>query len=528
MSLVAGFFDSVSNYPERPALEVGDDVYSYAHLQHRTGQIARILTREAETSLLVGVLAYRSLTAYAGILGTLMSGRGYVPLHPDYPAKRASSIVDRSELTSLVIGRECLDALTNLLRVVQRDLTLIFPDDSVPQGLINTYGQHRFIGKDEVRAATALDTPPDVAPDDLAYLMFTSGSTGIPKGVPITHANATAYLDFICERFSLGPGDRFSQMSDITFDVSVHDMFVCWSCGASLCVVPREAQLAPAAFIRKKAITMWASVPTVAVLLKKMRMLKPGIFPSLRASIFSGEALPATAAQAWARAAPNSLIENHYGATEATVNFTAYRWERGTDPASCVSGIVPIGHAFAKTEICLIKADGKAVTAGETGELCVSGPQVTPGYWNEPERNEERFIQLEECGSARWYRTGDLAHQDDGGVLHYRGRVDHQVQIRGYRVELQEVDVVLRRAAGTELAATVAWPVHDGRAEGLVAFVEGGDKVRLERIREQCEQHLPPYMVPQAIHVISHMPLNENRKIDRKRLVEQLDHQAYA
>lgn len=527
MSLIDGFLEAVSRHPGRPALEVGGASYSYAGLHRRASRIRQRVSEHSEAHL-VGVLAYRSLTAYAGILGILLSGRGYVPLHPDYPGKRAAAIVAESALECLVVGSECLDALRSLLGLVRRDLTLIFPDTEVPKDLKDAYGQHRYIRQGEVRVATGLSTPPNVAPDAFAYLMFTSGSTGVPKGVPITHANVKAYLNFILLRFSIGPRDRFSQMSDITFDVSVHDMFACWSRGACLCVVPKEARLAPAAFIREKKITMWASVPTVAVLLKRMRMLNPAAFPSLRVSIFSGEALPATVAQAWSLAAPDSVVENHYGATEATVNFTAYRWERGTDPATCVNGIVPIGHVFDQLEKCIIDADGKPVETGETGELCVSGAQVTPGYWNEPARNKERFIQLEGHGETRWYRTGDLVQQGDDGLLHYRGRVDHQVQIRGYRVELQEVDVVLRRAAGTELAATVAWPVRDGRAEGLVAFVEEGSEVRLGRIREQCEQHLPSYMVPQAIHLVSQIPLNENRKIDRKRLADQLNNQDYA
>jgi amino acid adenylation domain-containing protein len=364
-----------------------------------------------------------------------------------------------------------------------------------------------------------------VSPDAIAYLLFTSGSTGEPKGVPISHANVRAYIRHICDRFQVNEHDRFSQMFDLTFDLSVHDMFVCWERGACLYSVPETSLMAPAKFVKDHCLTMWFSVPSAIGLMAKMGMLKPRVFPSLRVSLFCGEPLPSVYASAWQEAAPNSVIENLYGPTETTIAITSYRWDPESSPSACVNGIVPIGWVFDGQQACVIDHERNPVPIGERGELCLSGSQVTRGYWENPRKTAEQLVRLRSFGERVWYRTGDLVRQDQSGCFYYLGRIDHQVKIRGYRVELQEVEFVLRKASGSGQVAAVAWPVREGIAEGIVAFIGGRLQCDANAIVRYCREALPDYMVPRQIHVLDALPLNENGKLDRFKLIKMLEGQ---
>jgi non-ribosomal peptide synthetase component F len=316
--------------------------------------------------------------------------------------------------------------------------------------------------------------------------------------------------------------DRFAQPVDLTFDLCIHPIFVCWERGACLCSLPKDAVMAPAFFIRREGITVWVSVPSTGVFLLSMRLLKPGAFPTLRLSVFCGEPLSAAVAAAWQAATPNGRVENVYGPTETTVAVTRYRWDPEQSPDECVNGIVPIGWFFGDQKGAIVDENNHLVEAKATGELLISGPQVTAGYIRQPALNGERFVSVAGMDGNHWYRTGDLVREDDRGCLHYAGRADNQVKVRGYRVELQEIDHALRRAAGTEHGTAIAWPIKNGSAEGIVAFVAHSTVPRSD-ILSGCRAMLPSYMVPTAIHIIDELPLNANGKIDRKALAQRLD-----
>jgi acyl-CoA synthetase (AMP-forming)/AMP-acid ligase II len=254
----------------------------------------------------------------------------------------------------------------------------------------------------------------------------------------------------------------------------------------------------------------------------KLGILEPGAFPTLRWSLFCGEALSSSLATAWQAAACNSILENLYGPTEATIAITYYRWDPATSPGECVRGLVPIGWPFDGQQVCAVNEDLTAVAAGETGELCLGGSQVTRGYWNDPEKTANSFVRLPHTGDQLWYRTGDLVRQDERGCLFYLGRRDFQVKINGYRVELQEIDLVLREAARTELAVAIPWPLSEGSASGVVGVVSGSDAGLDPQIIAACESRLPRYMVPNRIYHFPQIPLNVNGKIDRAKITEML------
>ena len=255
--------------------------------------------------------------------------------------------------------------------------------------------------------------------------------------------------------------------------------------------------------------------------MSRLRLLRPGLFPSLRYSLFCGEALPGKFAVAWQAAAPNATLENLYGPTEATIAITAYRWDPELSPERWGKEITPIGWAFEGQGTCVVDENLEVVAPGQAGELLLGGSQLTAGYWKDGEKTRDRFVHL--ADGRRWYRTGDRVCEQDDGCLIYLGRVDDQVKVRGYRVELQEIDLALLEVCGSAQVVSVAWPVRDGSADGIVAFVSGDLERGADQIIQGCRDRLPDYMVPREVRFIDSLPRNANGKIDRRKLATSLD-----
>jgi acyl-coenzyme A synthetase/AMP-(fatty) acid ligase len=280
--------------------------------------------------------------------------------------------------------------------------------------------------------------------------------------------------------------------------------------------------MAPAKIIREKRLTRWESVPSVIAFMQKLRLLKPALFPDLRISVFGAEALTVSAVQAWREVAPKSEIINEYGPTEATNAVARYRWDEKNSPALCQNGYVPLGKPLPGQDICLVDENLNAVGEGELGEICIGGSQVSPGYWNDPERTRKQFISLPGSGKGIWYCTGDLAVRDRDGWLHYKGRRDEQVKIRGYRVELLEVEGLLRKISGCEQVVSVVMPAGNGSSEAIAAFLPMEAQDKEDALLDACRRQLPEYMIPRKFYYLDRMPLNANGKIDRKKLVDLL------
>jgi acyl-coenzyme A synthetase/AMP-(fatty) acid ligase len=245
--------------------------------------------------------------------------------------------------------------------------------------------------------------------------------------------------------------------------------------------------------------------------------------PTLRLSLFCGEPLPATTAAAWQAGATHSIVENIYGPTELTIACFAYRWNAETSPAESVNGVVSIGRPLPGLGALVVDDALRPVAAGEVGELLVCGPQTTPGYWRDEKKTAERFVELavSETRRKRFYRTGDRVVQQPSGDYAYIGRVDHQIKVLGFRVELAEIEAALLAQPGVTQAVAIGWPVEDGRALGIVGFVGGSDAAP-DAMRQALATTLPDYMVPSRVLLVDEFPLNANGKVDRKQLAEQL------
>lgn len=523
--LHGGFLRSAALHPERAALEIGSDLLTYAQLRERAWGISAALRRvRTDEPQAVGILASRSVATYVGILGTLVAGATVVPLNPGFPAERTLQMIALGGVTALIVEASAQHHLEGILRAAPRPLLVLLPAESV-EAHATRWPQHRFASHaDTVEPADAThENEGDIA-QRFAYLFFTSGSTGVPKGVGVLHRNAMRFVEMSVERYrelGLNVTDRFSQFYDITFDSSMFDLFVAWAFGACLCSPTAAEWINPNKFIVDKALTVIDIVPSTGHAMNRRNGWREGRFQKLRLCRFGGEALSSELAAQLAAAAPQAAIDNVYGPTECTVDATYYRWDRVRSPDEAPHGIVPIGLAGPRVKLRVVGADLRDVAEGGEGELLISGPQVTPGYWKDPERTAASFIRLAD-GADVFYRTGDLVRRArEGEPIPYLGRMDQQIKISGVRIELGEVESAMRVASGAQMAVAVGWPITSSGAAGIVGFVakSGAD---IAQIRRALKLTLPAVMVPREIHVVDELPLNVNGKVDRKALVERL------
>ncbi len=391
--LLSGYLQSAARFPERPALEVAKRAYTYRELSAlASGCAAAMDAREsAGGPPLTAVFASRTPYQFAGIVAALMRGHGYVPLNRSYPSDRTQFMIRQTGCRSIVVDRESAKQLPAVLAGIEYPLAILLPEETDVSELRRAFPLHTFLGADDCRAAATYEAK---TPDEnsIAYIIFTSGSTGVPKGVMVSHRNIRALLDFLVPRFEITERDRLSQTYAVTFDPSVLDMFLGWERGACCCCPSQQALLNPGAFINKAKITIWNSVPSVAIFMKRLGSLKKGNLPTLRLSIFGGEPLPVAVARDWMEAAPNSAIENLYGPTELAIVGTYYRWDPEKSPGECLRDTVPIGYPVpALSPLVCDERCGKSPTGAE-GELLMTGAQVTLGYLGEPEKTRKAFV----------------------------------------------------------------------------------------------------------------------------------------
>ncbi|HEY4275286.1 MAG TPA: AMP-binding protein [Rhizomicrobium sp.] len=488
-----------ARFRDLPALWLEGQSISYAELFSDAAELASRIANVTAPGDRIGLLAQRSYPAYVGILASALSGRPYVPVNMKFPFERQVSIVSIAQCRLLITDRVSKARGPELIQAVGLSLSEI----AVPEHSMRV--STGFQGKDFTGSGAAP-----------AYIMFTSGTTGTPKGVAVRRENLSAYLSAIEKIAPIDPETRCTQLFDLSFDLSVHDVFQTWTSGGCLFIASNDEMLDPVGFAKRHALQAWFSVPSVVAMAKRFRRLQPDILPEMRVSLFCGEPLPVSVANDWAKAAPNSRIWNLYGPTEATIAITAEEFTPAPQdddrPAS-----VPLGLPFHGSAVEVVGEDGRPA---QLGELWLGGAQISNGYINNEDENRAKFVNRTLDGQLynRWYRTGDLVRRDERYGLVFQGRMDGQAKIQGYRVELLEIEEALRQASGSAEVAAVLWPVSDtGAAEGVVGFVCAPTNSEKE-IVDLCRTRLPIYAAPKKIITVENLPLNANGKVDRNAL----------
>jgi amino acid adenylation domain-containing protein len=452
----------------------------------------------------------------AAIFGVLKAGAAYVPVDPTAPAARNAFILADCSVKAAITERRFEDALRRHLAEEGAD----------PKRLVlESTG-----GGDGLRAALdALDREspaPGTAsvhpdPDALAYILYTSGSTGRPKGVMLSHRNATSFVDWCSETFEPLPADVFSSHAPFHFDLSILDIYTPLKHGAILALIPEDVGKEPqklARLIVDAGITVWYSTPSILSLLVQYGKLEEADLTRVRTVLFAGEVFPIVHLKALHRILPAPRYFNLYGPTETNV-CTFYELPAEIPPERAEP--FPIGVVCSHLEALVVDDQGGEVARGERGELCIRGPSVTSGYWNLPEQTANAFLAVGPRANERWYKTGDVVVETEGGNYIYAGRKDRMVKKRGYRVELGEIESCLYRHPDVREAAVVALPDTElgMKIRAHLATRDGG-RLSLVKLKAFCAQHLPVYMIPDVFAFHAELPKTSTEKTDYQTLMK--------
>ncbi len=506
------FLDESSRLsPEAVAAdEPGGGSIRYRELAALSDQLcARLAALGVRRGDRVGVYLHKSIDSLAALFGILKTGAAYVPVDPEGPPARGAYIFNDCGVKVIILEAGLapgLNAELETLGAAPGMITLEGTGGGAPLG----------------RALEAYGTSPEaqtVAPDseDLAYILYTSGSTGKPKGVMLTHRAAISFVDWCSEAFSPRPDDRFSSHAPFHFDLSILDVYVPIKHGARVVLISEDAGKDPlklAPLIAETGITVWYSTPSILSFLAQYGRLQQYEYPALRTVLFAGEVFPVKHLRRLKALLPEPDYFNLYGPTETNVctyhPIPAEIPEERNQP-------YPIGAACSNYRIRVIDSAGRALPAGEEGELAANSPGMMEGYWNLPERTAEAFIVDEE--GVRWYRTGDIVVEGEDGEYTYVGRRDRMVKKRGYRVELGEIEAGLYRHPAVREAAVVALEdeTYGVRTVAFMSF-RGDEKPSVIQLKRYCTENMLQYMVPDIFKFVDVLPKTSTDKIDYQQL----------
>ncbi len=510
---LAGYLEaSAKRFPHRVAVVAPDGTsLTYGELNDRANRIAGFLaSRGVAPGDRVGLLLPKSARGVAAIFGILKAGAAFVPADGTAPAERIRSILADCNVRAAFVDSSAMCVLTGGPASAMPDTTILVgttaeeaKETTLPGAVIwQTVLEH------EPLPETALPR----SLEDLAYILYTSGSTGIPKGVMLTHRNAVSFVDWCSSVFTPDENDRFSSHAPFHFDLSVLDLYVCLKHGGTLFLISDELGKNPrelARFIAEQRLTVWYSTPSILSLMAEFGNLNRSEFETLRLVLFAGEVFPVKYLRKLVKLWPRPAYFNLYGPTETNVctfaRIPASIPDDRTEP-------YPIGWPCSHCSAIVLDDTRAPVAPGAEGLLYISGPSIFKGYWNRPKENASVFTERE---GTRWYNTGDVVREDPQEGLVYIGRRDRMVKRRGYRIELGEIESGLYRHKQIREAAVVAAPDPESGvkiAAYLVSSVE--QKTSIVELKTFCFRHLPAYMIPDVFLFLDTLPRTSTNKVD--------------
>lgn len=435
----------------------------------------------------IGLVVNDDLETYAAIIALWFEGKAYVPLNPTMPRDRNVNVLQQASITTII-------------------------DSSA----IPLFSNYNLIRSSELEEATINLEPKLTSDEELAYILFTSGTTGKPKGVPISRANLTGFIDALWDiGFDINENDKCLQMADLTFDFSVMPYVAPLVKGACVCTIPKNKIKYNYIYklMNDDGLTVVFMVPSILLYLRPH--FTEMQFPKIRFSLFCGEALHAEITEEWKTCIPNAIVFNVYGPTEATVFCTYYEVKSSSNKA--YNDILSIGKPMKGTYTVIVDPSNKILQDGEAGELCLASVQLTPGYWNDESKNKESFFTLKNNGKEqRFYKTGDLCKRDEDGDIFYLDRMDFQTQIQGFRVELSEIEYYAKEFL--EKINIIAIPFENTIGNTEIGLVIESNELDYKSLVDYLKTKLPVYMVPKKVKFVDRIELNVNGKIDRKKM----------
>lgn len=525
------FEAQVEQTPDAVALVFEDQQLTYRQINQRANQLAHYLRRlltEAKPSLgvesevLVGICMERSLLMVVGLLGILKAGGAYVPLDPEYPPERLAFMLEDAQVPVLLTQQKLLDdgrlTINNQQSAVNTHPIVVCLDTDWEAIRLSISAQ----ATQENPGSLAQNLSSTVNPENLAYVIYTSGSTGLPKGTMNTHRGLSNRLHWMQQAYQLTPADRVLQKTPFSFDVSVWEFFWPLLNGACL-VMAQPGGHQDCAYLVKLIVQQQITTLHFVPSMLQVFIEEPGVkaCSSLRRVICSGEALPWELQQRFFTCL-NAELHNLYGPTEAAIDVTFWACQRHSD-----LNIVPIGRPIANTQIYLLDDHLQPVPIGVPGELHIGGVGLARGYLNRPDLTAEKFIAnpfgqspgVPSYPQARLYKTGDLARYRQDGSIEFLGRIDHQVKLRGFRIELAEIEAVLGKHPAVRETVVMVREDEPGDKR-LVAYVVSYPElaIAVSTLRNYLQEKLPAYMVPSAFLLIDALPLTTNGKVDRRAL----------
>ncbi|MBJ6752827.1 amino acid adenylation domain-containing protein [Geomonas anaerohicana] len=508
--------ESAARFPERQAVLFKDRALSYRELEHTSNGLAELLASHGvRRGDRVGILLNKSIECIVAVFAILKAGAVYVPLDPASPAQRLCSIINHCGI------RLAIASVEHLERIILEGGDGLKLEQAVVAAPAGTISRVELIAWEDLAPQPLPPLSPHVCGASPAYILHTSGSTGSPKGVVISHLNALTFVDMATDFFAIGAGDRLANHAPLHFDLSIFDIFCAVKGGATVVLVPESLSAFPvrlAEFLEREEITVWNSVASVLTKLADQGALERLTLPRLRLVHFSGDLMPVKYLKVLKRFMPAAAFYNIYGQTEANSSL----FFRVPEQLPQEAWKIPIGTPFPNFEVFAMDEQGAVVTEpGREGELHVLSATVALGYWNDPVRTAAHFSTdpRNPASHARVYRTGDMVRLDDDGNFVFSGRKDHMVKSKGFRVELDEIEVVLNSHPEIRQAAVIAIPdeLTGSRIVAYVSHIEGAVLETADLIG-LCGAHLPKYMIPERIICRPTLPVTSNSKIDRKAL----------